>query len=221
MRYTIKSSLHCNFYCKIKLEKIDLIEQMIKSSVYITSGVPLKHIQLNCELVSNYIRMFTILLPLLAIICALVYLYFWKSLSYFTENNVVYFKADPIFGHFKDLIFMRKCPADVVSEIYHHKKFEDQPYGGVFIMQTPGIFIRNIELIKRIVITDSSKFIDHYADTHEGDTIGIYNMFLAKGQKWKQIRKQMVQAYTSGRIKNMFHFIDDVSFIILIIFIDR
>lgn len=142
---------------------------------------------------------------------ALLYLYLRKNLDYFKKNNVVHFESNLFLGHFKDLVFMRKCPVDIIQEIYDHENFQDQPYGGVFLMQTPGIFIRNIDLIKRIVITDSNKFIDHYAATQEGDTIGINNMFFTKGQKWKHLRKNMLQAYTSSRIKNMFHLIDEVS----------
>lgn len=79
-------------------------------------------------------------------------------------------------------------------------------------MQKPGIFVKDIDLIKKIMITDSNQFTDHFADTYKGDTIGINNMFLAKGQKWRQIRKKMTQAFTSSRIKNMFHLINEVSF---------
>lgn len=155
--------------------------------------------------------MFFVLLILLVTIGFLLYLYARKNLDFFRRNNVVHFDSDPVFGHFKDLMLMRASCADVISNIYNHKKFENEPYGGVFIMQKPGIFVKDIDLIKRIMITDANQFSDHYADTHQGDTIGINNMFLAKGDKWRQIRRKMVQAFTSGRMKNMFHLIDEVS----------
>ncbi|KAL5277427.1 Cyp6g1.2 family protein [Megaselia abdita] len=154
--------------------------------------------------------MLSVFIALVAIIASLLYFHSRRNLNFFKKNNVVHFKADPIWGHFKDLIFMKTSPADVISKIYNHKEFKGQPYGGVFIMQKPGIFVKDIDLIKRIMITDSNKFNDHYADTHQGDTIGINNMFLAKGNRWRQIRRKMVQAYTSGRMKSMFHLIDEV-----------
>lgn len=160
--------------------------------------------------------MISVIISLAATIGFLLYLYCRKNLDFFKRHNVAYFKADPIFGHFRDLIFMRTSPADVIYKIYNHKKLEDQSYGGVFIVQKPGIFIKNIDLIKRIMITDSNKFNDHYADTSQGDAMGIHNMFLAKGQKWREIRRKMVQAYTSGKMKNMFPLIDEVSWLVLI-----
>lgn len=154
--------------------------------------------------------MWFVLILLVSFLSVLLYFYIKKNLDYFQEHNVPYFKADPIFGHFRDLMILKTSPADVIYNIYNHEKLKDQPYGGVFILQTPGIFVKDIDLIKKIMITDSNKFIDHYADTHQGDTIGIHNMLLAKGQKWRQIRRKMVQAYTSGKMKNMFHLIDEV-----------
>lgn len=125
---------------------------------------------------------------------------------------MAYFDANPIFGHFKDLIFMKKSPAEVIMDIYNHKNFKDQPYGGVFVCQTPGIFVRDIDLCKKILMKDAHKFIDHFSNTDQkNDHIGANNMFLANGGKWKHIRSKMVQAFTSAKMKNMFPLIDQVN----------
>ncbi|KAL5277296.1 Cyp6g1 family protein [Megaselia abdita] len=155
--------------------------------------------------------MFLVALSLVILFGAAAYLYMRYNLSFFKRHKVVHFDADPIFGHFKDLIFMKTSPAQVVSDIYNHKKFQGKPYGGVFVFQTPGIFVTDIDLAKRILMKDANKFIDHYGHTDSvGDHLGINNLFFSKGGKWKQIRNKMVQAFTSAKMKSMFPLIEQV-----------
>lgn len=150
-----------------------------------------------------------------------LYFYMRFNLTFFKRHKVPYFDADPIFGHLKDLIFMRTSPADVIMNIYNHKKLQGQPYGGIFVFQTPGIFIKDIDLAKRILIKDAHQFIDHYAKTDEhSDHLGANNMFLSKGGHWKQIRNKMVQAFTSAKMKSMFPLIDQVNPILYLVLVE-
>lgn len=162
--------------------------------------------------------MIVVVFALLLALGAVAFLYMRYNLSYFKRKKVVHFGADPIFGHFKEQIFMRTSPADAIMELYNHKKFQGKPYGGIFVLQTPAIFVRDIDLAKRILMKDANKFIDHYGQTDpHKDHIGTNNLFFSKGGKWKQIRSKMVQAFTSAKMKNMFPLIDQVNYILCLL----
>lgn len=132
------------------------------------------------------------------------------KVAFFRRYEVPSFPADPIFGHFKELMLMSNSPADVVMDIYINPHLKGKSYGGIYAFQTPGIFIKDLDLAKQILMKDANKFIDHYAKTDGHDNLGTNSMFFSKGGHWKQIRTKMLQAFTSAKMKNMFPLVDQV-----------
>lgn len=156
--------------------------------------------------------MWLVALCLLTLFGVVAYLYLRHNHSIFKRHKVPHFHADPIFGHLKDLMLLKSSPAQNIMAIYNHKEFQGQPYGGVFMFQTPGIFIKDIDLVKRIMMRDAHKFIDHFGHVDAGDHLGINNIFFAKGKHWKLIRSKMAHGFTSAKMRSMLPLIDQVRF---------
>ena len=149
---------------------------------------------------------------ILTILLSLLYLYFKRIGNYFENRNVPTIPANPIFGHLKDLILMKKSPSEIAMELYNHPKLKDKPFGGIFVFQNPGIVVRDIELIKSIFIKDFNLFTDHYGHVDfRNDVVGRNNLFFSKGSKWRAMRQKMLLAFTSGKMKLMYPLFEKVS----------
>ncbi|KRT86437.1 cytochrome P450, partial [Oryctes borbonicus] len=89
------------------------------------------------------------------------------------------------------------------------RKFPNVPYVGVYIVNRPGLLIRDPKLIKEIVLTNFSSFHDNDLLVDEKvDPIFGGNPFTNKGDQWKIRRANHTPQFSSGKIKNMFGLMD-------------
>ncbi|XP_055681823.1 cytochrome P450 6g1-like [Lutzomyia longipalpis] len=148
------------------------------------------------------------------ILCIGVFLWWWQRSArlYWEKYGVSYIAGPPFIGALKDLIMLRKSFAGLFLDVYNYKKFKDEPITGVYFFHKPCLIIRHPELIKNILVKDFSSFIDRTisCDPHE-DIIGTDNLFAVKGQRWKNIRNKVSPVFTTGKLKNLFLLMVDVS----------
>ncbi|XP_055856026.1 uncharacterized protein LOC129919200 [Episyrphus balteatus] len=144
------------------------------------------------------------LLVLTGIVTAL---YFWVKhhYGYWRRQNVPCIETNPIFGNLKELICMTVNPAVHVANLYNHKNAQDQPVVGIHVFHKPALLLRDLDLIKTIMIKDFNKFSNRYGacDPH-GDPLGHLNIFFAKNPLWKEMRTKLTPVFTTGKLKQMF-----------------
>ncbi|GAB0089367.1 Cytochrome P450 [Sergentomyia squamirostris] len=131
---------------------------------------------------------------------------FWK------KHGVSYIPGPPLIGAIKDAITFRKSYGELLTDLYNHPQFKDEPITGVYFFHKPSLIIRHPEIIKNILVKDFQNFVDRpiSSDPHD-DGIGRDNLFSAKGKRWKTIRNKVSPVFTSGKLKNLFHLLVDVS----------
>ena len=73
--------------------------------------------------------------------------------------------------------------------------------------------IRDLDLVKNVLIKDFNQFSNRYSysDPHS-DGVGANTLFFAKNPKWKNIRSKLTPVFASGKIKQMFPLVEEVSF---------
>ena len=137
---------------------------------------------------------------------------FWiqRRLNYFKRNNVKYLKSVPLLGAIKESVLGREGLYETTEKLYNSVQFKDEPFFGIFMFHKPAILIRDPELIKKILVKDFNNFSNHhaYSDTH--DPLGIYNLFSAKDDIWRTLRKKLTPFFTSGKMKAMFTIVDKI-----------
>jgi len=163
-------------------------------------------------LINNLLSVYlTEILVFSATLLSILWLWMKYHYSYWSRQSLPNVKPSPFFGNFKEIFLMKKDPCTHFQELYYHEKEKNHPVIGLYVMNRPCLLIRNLDLIKQILIKDFHKFSNRYSssDPHS-DSIGSDNLFFAKNPMWREIRVKLTPVFTSGKIKQMFSLIEEM-----------
>lgn len=151
---------------------------------------------------------------------AVVYLYLRFNAGYFERKGVPFIPGNSLFGNLSDFVLGRNNPTEMVSNWYNHPAGNNQPFVGIRAFQKNVILVKDPELVKQIMIKDFNIFSTRFsaADIHR-DALAAGNLFFANNPEWKMIRRKLTPVFTSGKLKQMFHLIDNVSFISIMFYL--
>uniref|UniRef100_A0A0A1XS29 Probable cytochrome P450 6g2 n=2 Tax=Zeugodacus cucurbitae TaxID=28588 RepID=A0A0A1XS29_ZEUCU len=157
-------------------------------------------------------RNLTEILATLAFICCALYLWLQYQYSYWRRHRIPYIEPSLLFGNLKGIIKSEVDSCALFQHLYRHEKAKDHPAVGIYVMNKPSLLIRDLELIKAIMIKDFNYFSDRHAssDPHS-DSLGSDNLFFTKNPKWKEIRVKLTPVFTSGKMKQLFPLIEEVA----------
>ncbi|CAB3365211.1 Hypothetical predicted protein [Cloeon dipterum] len=126
-----------------------------------------------------------------------------RNHGYWRRHGVESVGAAPFVGCLWPMLSLREHMSDLFSRLYYEHK--GKRFVGYYQGNTPGLLVLDPELIKSIVISDFSHFVDHgfEVDPHN-DPMQSRNLFNMSGQQWKEMRNLLSPTFTSGRIKAMF-----------------
>lgn len=138
--------------------------------------------------------------------------------NYWQRHKIPFVRAHPIFGNIKDIVLWKKDPCSYFEDLYNEKYVvgsttKNDPVVGIHIFNKPALLIRDLDLVKNILIKDFYHFSNRYAysDPHS-DVLGANMLFLAKNPQWKNIRIKLTPFFTSGKIKQMFPLVEEVRY---------
>ncbi|XP_063534347.1 cytochrome P450 9e2-like [Cydia strobilella] len=145
----------------------------------------------------------------IAAVIAAIYLYCRQVYSRFSKYGVKNPKPLPLLGNMSSILLRTVNFIDVVNDLYN--KFPEERFVGNFQFMKPVLFIRDIELIKKVTVKDFEYFLDHSSIVSEDvDPFFGRNLFSLKGQEWKDMRSTLSPAFTSSKMKHMLPFIVEV-----------
>ena len=114
-------------------------------------------------------------------ICIALYHYFTRNFNFWQKLGILYVKPTPSVGNLKDSVFQKVNIGTHLQKIY--EELSDKPYVGIFSFDKPSLLIRDVELVKNILVKDSQSFIDHVMTVNEEiDPILVKGLFMLKGQ---------------------------------------
>lgn len=131
-----------------------------------------------------------------------LYLYFTRNFNYWKNQGVK--EATPTFpfGNVAPCVFARKNPVKLISQLYHEG--EGEKMIGFYSFDTPYLIIRDLELIKNVLIRDFNNFSNKIMVGNDSDPLGAKSLFLAHNPPWRHIRQKLTPIFTTGKLKNMF-----------------
>ncbi|XP_026732404.1 cytochrome P450 6B2-like [Trichoplusia ni] len=137
-----------------------------------------------------------------------LYLYGTRTFNYWKKRGIKHDRPVPIFGTNMKQFMQKASMATVATETYN--KYPEEKVVGFFRGTDPELVIRDPEIIKRILTTDFQYFYARGFHPHKTVIEPLLkNLFFADGDSWRLIRQRFTPAFSTGKLKAMFHIITD------------
>ncbi|XP_065363327.1 probable cytochrome P450 308a1 [Calliphora vicina] len=91
-------------------------------------------------------------------------------------------------------------------------EYHNLPYIGIYrLFNEPCILLRSSEMLKTVMIRSFQHFQDNvlWVDAKR-DPVAMCNPFIAKGDKWRNMRNEIVPIFTPNKVKSSFPHIENV-----------
>ncbi len=143
---------------------------------------------------------------LLTLAAALFWYYSKSTFDFWKKLNVKFMEPTPFLGNTAGLTLMREPLHKVYHDIYAY--FGDEPFGGCFQMREPTLFVKDPELVSKILVSDFSQFHDRgfsklFSNMNKKLNPLNENLFQVEGERWRAFRHKMSSVFTSSKLKNM------------------
>ena len=140
-------------------------------------------------------------------ICICLYAYFTRNFNFWKQHGVTYVQPVPFLGNLKDVFLQKTSIGFFLKKLYH--QYKGEKYIGIFSFDSPAIVIRDLDIIKNILVKDSQIFSDRLNEFDEKlDPMASKALFVLKGQKWRYVRHNLSPTFTTGKMKNMFYLVE-------------
>ncbi|XP_063387752.1 cytochrome P450 6B1-like [Cydia fagiglandana] len=134
-----------------------------------------------------------------------LYRHFTNKLDYWRTKNIAGPQPIPFFGNLKESA-LRRVPVGLLYKKFY-EDYPEEKIVGIYLMKTPAILIRDLEIAKHVLIKDFDMFADRGIKFGEKD-MGA-NLFHADGDTWRVLRSRFSPLFTSGKLRNMLHLINE------------
>lgn len=144
---------------------------------------------------------FHILTAFVAIFLALYY-YLTSKFDFWKNRGVSGPRPVPFFGNAKDVLLRKIGIGSFIAELY--KRYDNESMFGIFIGRSPNLVLRDLDLIKDVLIKDFSIFDNRGLNIPERAEPFSVNLFSVDATRWRPLRMRLSPVFTSGKLKEMF-----------------
>jgi len=147
------------------------------------------------------------LISVIAVIFIGLYFHFTRHFNFWQKLGIPYIKPTPFVGNLTDCALLKTSIGEQLQKIYD--EHSDKPYVGFFSFDKPCLFIRDLKLVKNILVKDFHNFVDRTVSFEaKFDPLYGYDLPFLKGQLWRHLRTKLTPVFTSRKIKMMFYLLD-------------
>ncbi|XP_018339157.1 PREDICTED: cytochrome P450 9e2-like [Trachymyrmex septentrionalis] len=140
---------------------------------------------------------------LLSIVIGVISIYYlFKNFNFFKRNGIIHLPSVPLFGSILSVIFRQISIFDFILNKYNFTP--NAKYFGFYMMTTPIFFLRDLELIKTVLVKNFEAFPDRRGFADFNDPLFEKNLFSLHGEKWRNVRNLLSPTFTSSKMKMMF-----------------
>lgn len=137
-----------------------------------------------------------------------IYLYSTRTFNYWKKKGVKYDQPLPFFGNNLKQFMQQASMCMMATEMYN--KYPEERVVGFFRGSSPELIIRDPVIAKKILINDFQQFHARGFIPHKTNIEPLLkNLFFADGDLWKLIRQRFTPAFSTAKLKGMFHIITD------------
>ena len=150
------------------------------------------------------------LICFIAVIFIVLYFHFTRNFNFWHKLGVPYVKPTPFVGNLKDCVLLKTTIGEQLQRIYN--EHSDKPYVRIFTLDKPSLLIRDLELLKNVLVKDFQTFMGCTIKAEESfDPLLANSVALLNGQLWRHLRTKLTPVLTSGKMKKMFYLLDTCS----------
>jgi len=147
------------------------------------------------------------LISVIAAIFIGLYFHFTRNFNFWHKLGIPYVKPTPFVGNIKDCVLLKTTIGEQLQRIYN--EHNDKPYVGIFSFDKPSLLIRDLELVKNILVKDFLIFMDRtFSMQDKIDPILSNILPMLEGQLWRHLRTSLTPVFTSRKMKLMFYLVD-------------
>lgn len=134
----------------------------------------------------------------------LIFIFLKYIFTYWDRQGVLNIRPTvvPPYGNFGPLIKRERSFGTLIRDLYWESVAA--PYIGIYLFFRPAILVRDVNIVKRILCTDASNFIDRGTYCNKLKDPMSANLFTMRGKEWRELRTKMTPLFSSGQLKNMF-----------------
>ncbi|XP_076029305.1 cytochrome P450 6k1-like [Oratosquilla oratoria] len=146
-------------------------------------------------------------LALVFTVGALLFAYCHYCHQYWQSRGVFVPPLAPVIGHLLPIWSVTENRFEYVHKLFKKTK---APYFGVYEILTPSLYVRDLAMLKNILVKDFAHFTDRRPfETLAPDKELKEMVFFLEGDDWKGLRSIISPAFTSGKLKSMFPLMED------------
>jgi cytochrome P450 family 6 len=136
-----------------------------------------------------------------------LYFYVARHFKFWQKLGIPYIKPTPFVGNLKECVLLKTTIGKQLQRIYN--EHSDKPYVGIFSFDKPSLLIRDVELVKNILVKDFQNFMNrNFSFDDKVEPILGNNLLSLKGQVWRHLRTKLTPVFTSRKMKMMFYLVD-------------
>ncbi|KAK4873126.1 hypothetical protein RN001_015155 [Aquatica leii] len=139
----------------------------------------------------------------LLVIAIAILIIFKRSFSYWKKKGVYAPTPSFPFGNAKNAIMQKCCIGIELKDVYNHFKERSLSFGGYYFLTTPIFIPVDLNVIKKILITDFNHFTNRSYFSQKYDPLSQH-LFALKGAEWKIMRSKLTPAFTTSKNKMLF-----------------
>lgn len=131
----------------------------------------------------------------------LIYKYLISNYDYWQKRNVAFVKPTPFIGNFWEMLTMKLSIGHYLQKVYNQF---DKPYFGIYAFNTPVLVLKDVQLVKNVLVKDFQYFSDRSVTANENaDSMAANMLFFVKNPLWKDVRTKVTPIFSSAKLKNM------------------
>jgi len=140
-----------------------------------------------------------------------LHLQFTRNFNFWQKLGIPYVKPTPFVGNLNDCVLLKTTIGEQLQRTY--KEQSDKPYVGIFSFDKPSLLIRDLELVKNILMKDFQNFTNRVFSVEEKlDPLLANSLAAVRGQQlWRHLRTNLTPVFTSRKMKMMFYLVDTCS----------
>ncbi|XP_044760949.1 uncharacterized protein LOC123318402 [Coccinella septempunctata] len=137
-------------------------------------------------------------------ITSIIILYKW-SFRYWRRRGIPSVPEPVIpFGNILTVVTQKETLFEMTKRIYLESRKMKLKHCGMYLFGKPVWIPIDLELIRNILIRDSSQFMNHGLYVNERDDPLTANIFLIEDEKWRLTRAAITQLFSPVKLKTMF-----------------